>query len=77
VIHPFLVNVGLLFSVTQWKCVLTWKEALLSRFIDFWYRMYYLNTDHILWILVVEMTNNMHWLYHSFILYTGSYMFRQ
>jgi hypothetical protein len=26
---------------------------------------------------VVEMTNNMHWLYHSFTLYTGSYMFRQ
>jgi hypothetical protein len=26
---------------------------------------------------LVEMTNNMHWLYHSFILYTGSYMFRQ
>jgi hypothetical protein len=28
-------------------------------------------------INVVEMTNNKHWLYHSFILYTGSYMFRQ
>jgi cytochrome c oxidase assembly factor CtaG len=26
---------------------------------------------------VVEMTNNMHWLYHCFILYTGSYIFRQ
>jgi hypothetical protein len=26
---------------------------------------------------VVEMTNNMHGLYHSFILSTGSYMFRQ
>jgi hypothetical protein len=26
--------------------------------------------------LVVEMTNNMHWLYHSFILYTDSYMFQ-
>jgi putative effector of murein hydrolase LrgA (UPF0299 family) len=26
---------------------------------------------------VVEMTNNMHWLYQPFILYTGSYMFRQ
>jgi hypothetical protein len=25
----------------------------------------------------VEMTNNMHWLYHSFNPYTGSYMFRQ
>jgi hypothetical protein len=25
----------------------------------------------------VEMTNNMHWLYKYFILYTGSYMFRQ
>jgi hypothetical protein len=28
-------------------------------------------------IYVVEITNTMHWLYHSFILYTGSYMFRQ
>jgi putative effector of murein hydrolase LrgA (UPF0299 family) len=26
---------------------------------------------------VVEMTNNMHSLYHSFIPYTDSYMFRQ
>jgi hypothetical protein len=26
---------------------------------------------------VLEETNNMHWLYQSFILYTGSYMFRQ
>jgi hypothetical protein len=26
---------------------------------------------------VVEMTNTMHWLYHSFIPYTGSYMLRQ
>jgi hypothetical protein len=26
---------------------------------------------------VVEMTKNMHWFNHSFILYTGSYMFRQ
>jgi hypothetical protein len=26
VISPFLVNVGLLFSVMQWKCALTWWE---------------------------------------------------
>jgi hypothetical protein len=26
---------------------------------------------------VVEITNTMHWLYQSFILYTGPYMFRQ
>jgi hypothetical protein len=26
---------------------------------------------------VVEMTNNIHWLYHSFTLYSGYYMFRQ
>jgi hypothetical protein len=28
-------------------------------------------------IRLLEETNNMHWLYHSFILRTGSYMFRQ
>jgi hypothetical protein len=27
-------------------------------------------------LVVVETTNIMHWFYHSFILYTGSYMFR-
>jgi hypothetical protein len=26
---------------------------------------------------LVEIPNNVHWLYHSFILYTGSYMLRQ
>jgi hypothetical protein len=26
---------------------------------------------------VREMTSNVHWLYHSFIPYTGCYMFRQ
>jgi hypothetical protein len=28
-------------------------------------------------VLVVEITYTVHWLYHSCILYTGSYMFRQ
>jgi hypothetical protein len=36
----FLSNVGLLFSVVQWKCALTWWEAHFSRFTDFQYRMY-------------------------------------
>jgi hypothetical protein len=35
-----------------------------------------LKSNHVLYVYVVEMTNNMHWLYHSFILYTGYYMFR-
>jgi hypothetical protein len=28
-------------------------------------------------LAVIEITNTIHWLYHSFILYTGSYKFRQ
>jgi hypothetical protein len=42
--------------------------------VTIWYYVHYASKGY---ITLIEMTNNTHWLYHSFILYTGYHMFRQ
>jgi hypothetical protein len=79
------IYISLNYIISRWSSVLGFDvgsvECLISTNISLYYSKWckILNIVGLMFVRfkldVAEMTNNMHWLYHSFILYTASYMF--